>query len=76
MPDAEARAGLSATARLALPIRVRSSQKAVAAEERRSATTEPIEGLGVMVTGPNSRPAWPAYSAYCWCLPPKKNRKM
>ena len=56
IPEADASPGLSAMARLALPIRDFSSQVMVAARAR-MAMPEASSDFGVMATGPNSRPA-------------------
>ena len=56
IPEAEARAGLSATARVALPAFVRRSQKVVS-PMRMMPTMLAMRSFGVMSTGPMSIPA-------------------
>ena len=62
MPDADASAGLSETARVALPIRVRCSHSPVSTITM-IATMLLISARGVIAIGPTSMPAWPWYCA-------------
>ena len=62
MPVAEARAGLSETARVALPMRERCSHRTVTAIVT-AARAARMSDLGVTLTGPISKPLWPAN---CW----------
>ena len=62
MPALDARLGLSDTARVALPIRVRCTIRTTAPRAT-TATTIDTMSVGVKTTGPNSIPASPEYSA-------------
>ncbi len=69
MPALEARAGLSETALVALPIRVLCTARTTTPRATMAMAIATMS-VGVSDTGPNSIPARPEYSAYARLSPP------